>query len=42
MNMPPGYLDSVYSMRLHIDVVRARLADRHGASQDSQDALSNS
>ena len=28
MNMPPGYLDSVYSLRLHIDVVRARLAGR--------------
>lgn len=25
MNIPPGYLDSVYRLRLHIDVVRTRL-----------------
>ncbi len=25
MNIPPGYLDSVYSLRLHIGVVRDRL-----------------
>ena len=28
IDMPPGYLDSVYGLRLHIDVVRARLAGR--------------
>ncbi len=28
MNIPPGYLDSVYSLRLHIDVVRTRIAGR--------------
>ena len=28
MNMPPGYLDSVYSLRLHIDVVRTRISGR--------------
>ena len=28
MEIPPGYLDSVYSLRLHIDVVRNRLAGR--------------
>ena len=25
MNIPPGYLDSVYSLRPHIDAVRTRL-----------------
>jgi hypothetical protein len=28
MEIPPGYLDSVYSLRLHIDVVRDRIAGR--------------
>jgi hypothetical protein len=28
MEIPPGYLDSVYSLRLHIDIVRGRLAER--------------
>ena len=28
IDIPPGYLDSVYSLRLHIDVVRGRLAGR--------------
>jgi TRAP transporter TAXI family solute receptor len=31
MDMPPGYLDSVYSLRLHIDVVRSRLAGESAA-----------
>jgi hypothetical protein len=25
MHLPPGYLDAVYALRLHIDVVRAKL-----------------
>jgi hypothetical protein len=28
MEIPPGYLDSVYCLRLHIDVVRDRIAGR--------------
>lgn len=28
MNMPSGYLDSVYSLRLHMEIVRARLDGR--------------
>ena len=28
MDIPPGYLDRVYSLRLHIDVVRTRIAGR--------------
>jgi hypothetical protein len=35
MDMPPSYLDSVYSLRLHIDLVRSRLA---GAAPESDRA----
>jgi hypothetical protein len=30
LQIPPGYLDSVYALRLHIDLVRAEVANTEG------------
>jgi hypothetical protein len=37
LQIPPGYLDSVYALRLHIDLVRAEVVNTEGddAPQDT-------
>lgn len=32
MHLPPGYLDAVYALRLHIDLVRARIGRAEGGA----------